>query len=139
SPAAYRKFSKRQFSTDRLRNSSTVKSSPDNKDPEISRFLDEQGVVGDMDGYLNHLSLEYDSVWDTKPSWCQPWTITLTGVSVTAASWQFLHSAPLTIIVLFLVSAWWYIFLYSYPKAYTDMIAERRKKVSKGMEDTFGL
>uniref|UniRef100_A0A7N0ZZ68 Uncharacterized protein n=1 Tax=Kalanchoe fedtschenkoi TaxID=63787 RepID=A0A7N0ZZ68_KALFE len=28
SPAAYRKFSKRQFSTDRLRNSSTVKSSP---------------------------------------------------------------------------------------------------------------
>ena len=33
------------------------------------RFLDEQGVVEDMDGYLNYLSLEYDSVWDTKPSW----------------------------------------------------------------------
>ncbi|KAK3019589.1 hypothetical protein RJ639_005008 [Escallonia herrerae] len=44
------------------------------------KFLDEDGVVDDMDGYLNQLSLEYDSVWDTKPSWCQPWTITLTGV-----------------------------------------------------------
>ncbi|KAK2973745.1 hypothetical protein RJ640_019745 [Escallonia rubra] len=44
------------------------------------KFLDEEGVVDDMDGYLNQLSLEYDSVWDTKPSWCQPWTITLTGV-----------------------------------------------------------
>ncbi|KAG9136328.1 hypothetical protein Leryth_003912 [Lithospermum erythrorhizon] len=35
-------------------------------------FLDENGFVEDMDGYLNYLALEYDSVWDTKPSWCQP-------------------------------------------------------------------
>lgn len=34
-----------------------------------SGFLDENGVVDDMDGYLNYLSLEYDSVWDTKPAW----------------------------------------------------------------------
>ncbi|KAG6418736.1 hypothetical protein SASPL_120940 [Salvia splendens] len=32
-------------------------------------FFDENGVVQDMDGYLNYLSLEYESVWDTKPSW----------------------------------------------------------------------
>ena len=38
----------------------------DSKEP---LFLDENGVVDDMEGYLNHLSLEYDSVWDTKPSW----------------------------------------------------------------------
>lgn len=38
-------------------------------DSSESRFLDENGVVDDMDGYLNYLSLEYDSVWDTKPSW----------------------------------------------------------------------
>jgi len=37
--------------------------------PNESRFLDENGVVDDMDGYLNYLSLEYDSVWDTKTSW----------------------------------------------------------------------
>ncbi|KAK9281157.1 hypothetical protein L1049_004051 [Liquidambar formosana] len=38
-------------------------------DPIESMFLDENGSVDDMDGYLNYLSLEYDSVWDTKPSW----------------------------------------------------------------------
>lgn len=38
-------------------------------DTSESRFLDDNGVVDDMDGYLNYLSLEYDSVWDTKPSW----------------------------------------------------------------------
>ena len=35
-------------------------------------FFDEDGVVDDMDGYLNYLSLEYDSVWDTKPAWSVP-------------------------------------------------------------------
>ena len=34
-----------------------------------SRFVDENGAVDDMEGYLDNLSLEYDSVWDTKPSW----------------------------------------------------------------------
>ncbi|XP_043722989.1 uncharacterized protein LOC122670087 [Telopea speciosissima] len=104
-----------------------------------SRFLDEDGVVEDMDGYMNYLSLEYDSVWDTKPSWCQPCTIMLTGASVIALSWVILHSVVLTTVVLSLISAWWYIFLYAYPKAYSDMIAERRKKVTSGIEDTFGV
>ncbi|KVH94376.1 uncharacterized protein LOC112518028 [Cynara cardunculus var. scolymus] len=104
-----------------------------------SRFLNEDGVVEDMDGYLNYLSLEYDSVWDTKPSWCQPWTITLTGASVIAGSWLILHNVLATSVATTLIGTWWYIFLYSYPKAYTEMIAERRKKVTSGVEDTFGL
>ncbi|XP_062085695.1 uncharacterized protein LOC133791792 [Humulus lupulus] len=108
-------------------------------DPNEAQFLDENGVVDDMDGYLNYLSLEYDSVWDTKPSWCQPWTITLTGASAIACSWLILHSILVTAILSLLICAWWYIFLYSYPKAYEDMIAERRKRVTNGVEDTFGL
>lgn len=36
---------------------------------DSAAFFDENGAVDDMDGYLNYLSLEYDSVWDTKPSW----------------------------------------------------------------------
>ncbi|KAL2935600.1 Palmitoyltransferase pfa4 [Bienertia sinuspersici] len=102
------------------------------------KFMDENGVVNDMDGYLNSLSLEYDSVWDTKPSWCQPWTIALTGVSVIACSWLALRSIIVTLLVSTLIFAWWYIFLYSYPKTYTEMIAERRKKVKSGTEDTYG-
>ncbi|KAM5563725.1 hypothetical protein ABKV19_018374 [Rosa sericea] len=108
-------------------------------DPKESQFFDEDGAVDDMDGYMNYLSLEYDSVWDTKPSWCQPWTITLTGALVIAFSWLILHSVLATGVVVFLIGLWWYIFLYSYPKAYADMIAERRKRVSNGVEDTFGM
>uniref|UniRef100_A0A0D9VXW2 Uncharacterized protein n=1 Tax=Leersia perrieri TaxID=77586 RepID=A0A0D9VXW2_9ORYZ len=63
-----------------------------------AEFFGEDGVVEDMDGYLNYLSLEYDSVWDTKPSW--------------------------------------YSFLIH---AYTEMIAERRRKVASGAEDTYGM
>ncbi|CAN6298137.1 unnamed protein product, partial [Urochloa humidicola] len=39
------------------------------KDAGAAAFFGEDGVVEDMDGYLNYLSLEYDSVWDTKPAW----------------------------------------------------------------------
>ncbi|KAI3860330.1 hypothetical protein MKW92_003682 [Papaver armeniacum] len=95
-----------------------------------SQFVDENGVVEDMDGYMNHLSLEYDSV--------SALTITLTGVSAIGGSWIILHSVIISAVVVFLISAWWYIFLYSYPKAYSSMILERRKKINSGLEDTFG-
>ncbi|KAJ4762743.1 spindle pole body-associated protein [Rhynchospora pubera] len=83
-----------------------------------SLFFDENGVVDDMDGYLNYLSLEYDSVWDTKPAWCQPWTILLTGVTVIVCSWLIFHSIVLSSGAFALISAWWYIFLYSYSKVH---------------------
>ncbi|GAV57755.1 hypothetical protein CFOL_v3_01291, partial [Cephalotus follicularis] len=114
-------------------------SSDPNPTPNDSIFLDQNGVIDDMDGYLDQLSLEYDSVWDTKPSWCQPWTILLTGIAVVACSWLIFHSVVFTPVIFFLICVWWYIFLYSYPKAYSTMIAQRRKKVTNGVEDTFGL
>nr|XP_043635543.1 uncharacterized protein LOC122606749 [Erigeron canadensis] len=122
----------------RVRNSNLSNGKPSNDDYK-SKFLNEEGVIEDMDGYLNYLSLEYDSVWDTKPAWCQPWTITLTGLSVIAVSWVILRNVLATSAAATLIGAWWYIFLYSYPKSYTEMIAERRKKVTSGVEDTFGL
>ncbi|CAF2034932.1 BnaA09g01050D [Brassica napus] len=103
-----------------------------------SRFVDEDGAVDDMEGYLGNLSLEYDSVWDTKPSWCQPWTIMLTGLSIVTCSWLILHSVLVSSLAIGLVGAWWYIFLYSYPKSYSEMIAERRKRVADGFEDIYG-
>ncbi|XP_062212135.1 uncharacterized protein LOC133913102 [Phragmites australis] len=102
-------------------------------------FFGEDGVVEDMDGYLDYLSLEYDSVWDTKPAWCQPWTILLSGTVAVAFSWLLIQSVVITAGVSFVTCAWWYIFLYSYPKAYTEMIAERRRKVASGAEDTYGM
>ncbi|KAK4756460.1 hypothetical protein SAY87_006587 [Trapa incisa] len=87
-----------------------------NEDVPETMFIDESNVVDDMEGYLNYLSPEYESVWDTKPSWCQPWTITLTGVLAIAFSWAILQSVLVTAIVALLICSWWYIFLYSYPK-----------------------
>ncbi|XP_020693738.1 uncharacterized protein LOC110107724 [Dendrobium catenatum] len=121
------------------RESTALRSSINGKKPDESVFFDDDGAIDDMDGYLNYLSLEYESVWDTKPYWCQPWTIVLTGVIVTASSWLWLHSIVISIGVSCLIFAWWYIFLYAYPKAYSNMISERRKKVNSGVEDTFGF
>lgn len=47
---------------------------------------------------------------------CQPWTITLTGVLVIGGSWLILNSVVITVLAALLISTWWYIFLYSYPK-----------------------
>ncbi|KHN02572.1 hypothetical protein glysoja_002596, partial [Glycine soja] len=120
----------------------------DSKGKEPS-FLDENGVVNDMEGYL-----DYDSVWDTKPScklaWlfilsrilfmCQPWTIALTGVSIIAISWLFLHSVIITSLISSLICAWCkiHIIFLVCCQAYSDMIAERREKVTNGVENTFG-
>ncbi|KAL6893717.1 hypothetical protein ACP4OV_007815 [Aristida adscensionis] len=142
-------------------------------------FFGEDGVVEDMDGYLNYLSLEYDSVWDTKPAWCQPWTILLSGTLAVACSWVLLQSVVLTAGVSFVICAWCLVleklsenihrrfqkvrqmhdqmrinsnaFLKreltrpllkansSAFEAYTEMIAERRRKVASGAEDTYGM
>jgi len=111
---------------------SVVKASADDN-------MDDEGVVKDMERYLNELSVEYENVWDTKPVWCQPWTIVLTGVIGISLSWLVIKSTVVTGIVVVLVAAWWYLFLYTYPLAYTEMIAERRRKQKNGSEDTFGL
>ncbi|KAF6144866.1 hypothetical protein GIB67_001877 [Kingdonia uniflora] len=53
-------------------------SSSESKNESVPEYLmneeeeeeeeEEEGVVDSMDGYFNQLSLEYDSIWDTKPS-----------------------------------------------------------------------
>ncbi|RYR51467.1 hypothetical protein Ahy_A06g026483 isoform A [Arachis hypogaea] len=118
-------------------------------------FLEENGAVDDMDGYLNQLSLEYDSVWDTKPSWCQPWTITLTGVSLVnfafSASYftriitntRMVVHLPLFLPQGQLSSQTLNTLVFSKLgierlNAYSEMIAERRERVTNGVEDTYG-
>ena len=58
------------------------------------------------------------SLWQSKPWWCQPWTILLTGLAVIAVSWLLLHrwwiSAPVALAVLL----WWWLFLVVVPRAY---------------------
>ena len=58
------------------------------------------------------------SLWQSKPWWCQPWTILLTGLMAIAGSWLLLHrwwiSVPLALAVLL----WWWLLLVIVPRAY---------------------
>lgn len=58
------------------------------------------------------------SMWQGKPWWCQPWTIVLTGVLVTLASWLVLHRWWISVPVGLAVLAWWGLFLWVVPEAY---------------------
>jgi len=58
------------------------------------------------------------SLWQTKPWWCQPWSIVLTGAAVVMASWLVLHRWWITLPVAVGVGLWWAVFLLLVPAAY---------------------
>jgi hypothetical protein len=55
-------------------------------------------------------------LWQSKPWWCQPWTIILTGILLVAVSWLVLHSLWLTIPLGVLIVVWWTYFLILVPR-----------------------
>lgn len=70
------------------------------------------------------------SLWESKPPWCQPWTIVSTGVVATAAPTQALHVDGLfggvaTAVIGLGVAVWWFVFLYAVPMAYEADARER--------------
>ena len=54
--------------------------------------------------------------WNEKPSWCQPWTILLTGMVLISGSWFLLHTLWFTLPVAGLIFAWWGFFLILWPR-----------------------
>jgi len=55
------------------------------------------------------------SIWKSKPWWCQPWSILLTGLTVIVLSWWLLRSLWITGLVALAVLAWWLLFLVFVP------------------------
>lgn len=51
------------------------------------------------------------SIWSYKPWWCQPWTILLTGISISGGSWGLFHRIWLTALVSGGIMLWWFVFL----------------------------
>lgn len=58
------------------------------------------------------------SMWQTKPWWCQPWSIVLTGITIPTASWLLLHKLWITLPVAGVMVAWWILFLVLVPAQY---------------------
>jgi hypothetical protein len=55
-------------------------------------------------------------LWQSKPWWCQPWTIMLTGIIIIASSWLLFHEIWLTIVVAIPIFVWWTYFLIVIPR-----------------------
>ena len=60
------------------------------------------------------------SLWDSKPWWCQPWTIVLSGLIAIASSWGLLHKVWITVMMSIAIAAWWLLFLVLVPRAYQE-------------------
>ncbi|MCC0176055.1 hypothetical protein I4641_03560 [Waterburya agarophytonicola K14] len=73
---------------------------------------------------------ESTNIWDYKPSWCQPWSIILTGASITFASWLVLHTTWITIGVAGAIALWWIYFLIIYPKAFAEYLEAQKDELN---------
>ena len=56
--------------------------------------------------------------WDSKPYWCQPWSIISFGILVPVFSWKILNNLIITSIITFIIFLWWVVFLILAPNLY---------------------
>lgn len=56
------------------------------------------------------------NIWQTKPWWCQPWSIVLTGCSLIGGSWLVFHRIWVTGLISFPLMVWMIFFLVIYPR-----------------------
>jgi hypothetical protein len=64
-------------------------------------------------------------LWQSKPWWCQPWTIILTGILIVVGSWLVLHSLWLTMPLGVLIVVWWTYFLILVPRMLQELVADQ--------------
>ncbi len=58
------------------------------------------------------------SFWDSKPNWCQPWSIISFGVLVLIFSIKHIDNNIITSILGFFIIVWWIVFLILAPNSY---------------------
>lgn len=54
--------------------------------------------------------------WTSKPWWCQPWSILLTGITLIAGSWLLFKTIWLTVLIALPVLTWMGFFLLIWPQ-----------------------
>ena len=86
---------------------------------------------GDDEPYIRELEVSTDAsedLWETKPQWCQPWTILVTGASGISLSWLLFNSIIFTIMTSAAVLAWWYLFLILVPSSYASAVRQMKEE-----------
>ena len=73
---------------------------------------------GNQEAIQNSGHQDNQSIWLLKPWWCQPWSITSTGIGAVATSWFLLERWWLTVAAAAAVLIWWWLFLVVVPAAY---------------------
>ena len=73
---------------------------------------------------------ESTNIWDYKPSWCQPWSIILTGIVIIFGSWLVLQTIWITAGVAVAITAWWIYFLIVYPKAFAEYLESQKNELN---------
>jgi hypothetical protein len=69
------------------------------------------------------MSADYNP-WSDKPSWCQPWTILLTGTAIIGGSWLLFHRVWVTGLVAMPIGVWMGFFVLLWPKLMRAAMAE---------------
>nr|YP_002049424.1 hypothetical protein PCC_0800 [Paulinella chromatophora]ACB43214.1 hypothetical protein PCC_0800 [Paulinella chromatophora] len=54
--------------------------------------------------------------WSFKDSWCQPWSIMLTGIAAILTTWEMIENWWLTISISTIILIWWILFLVVAPE-----------------------
>ena len=67
---------------------------------------------------INYLLRSKNKFWDSKPYWCQPWSIISFGVLVLIFSFKLLNNIIITSILGFFILVWWTVFLILAPNSY---------------------
>ena len=63
--------------------------------------------------------------WDSKPYWCQPWSIITFGILVLVFSWTTFKNIIITSIVAIFIITWWVLFLLIVPSSYEAISDEK--------------
>ena len=104
---------RRLHTAERRANLSTIaRSQGPGIDGDDSRWQS-NGPDGSQQPSLAGQAQLYDvNMWASKPAWCQPYSILLTGALAVAVVNQLSgHSVLLTAVVALPIAAWWYLFL----------------------------
>ena len=56
--------------------------------------------------------------WESKPYWCQPWSIISFGLISIFSIWKVFNNTIITSILSFIIFTWWVVFLILAPNSY---------------------